>query len=40
MGEAPVHSTMMQETGYMTPDENIRKWFFNHEGHEKHEEKE
>jgi len=40
MGEAPAHSTMMQDTGCKIPDGNNRKWFFNHEGHEEHEEKE
>jgi len=30
----------MQDTGCTILDENIRKWFFYHEGHEDHEEKE
>ena len=38
--QASAHSTMMQDTGCTIPDENIRRWFFYHEGHEDHEEKE
>ena len=32
MGEVPAHPSMMQDTECMIPNENIRKWFFNHEG--------
>jgi len=32
MGKAPAHPSMMQDTECMIPDENIRKWFFTHEG--------
>ena len=39
MGKVPAHSTMMQDTGCTIPDENIRKWFFYHEGPEEHKEK-